>query len=151
MFEYLPPRAFATIIMLTDYFINLAQKNLNDANATATETSKFVDDANKIAKAALQAANNKAKYIEEWIKNSADENSTVKYLLAIGDERAFNRVKDLEYKVSEVATEGSKRNQYAADRVKVAEETVRLLEEQKQFYETKLAEQKLFYDLSRSY
>ena len=126
--------------------IEHAQAALDIAKAKATETSKFVDDANAIALAALENAIKKKNNNAEWIKNSADENSTVKYLLAIGEERAFNRFKDLEYKVSEVATEGSKRNQYAADRVKAAEETVRLLEEQKQFYETKLAEMKLFYE-----
>ena len=145
--------------MLANDFINSAQAELATANANAKRTSELVNDANKIANAALQAAIKKKNNNAEWIKNSADENSTVKYLLNIGAKSAFNRVKDLEYKVGEVATVGSKRNQDAADRVTAAEETVRLLEEQKQFYENKLAKQwykrildelKQHHDLSRS-
>ena len=140
-------RAFAMAARVTNItIIGLAQKNLNAANAKATETAALVDDANAIANADLQAAKNTKNKNAELIKNSADENSTVKDLLAIGAEMAFNRVNRLEYEVGEVATVGIKRNQNDADRVTAAEETVRLLEEMMQFYETKLAELTQFYE-----
>ena len=132
--------------MSADYFIHLAQAALDDANANATETSKFVDDANAIAEAALQAAIKKKNKNAELIKNSKNENLYVQYVLKIGEKRYFNRVKDLEYEVGEVAAVGSKRTQDAADRVTAAKETVRLLEKMMQVYETKLAELKQFYE-----
>lgn len=136
--------------MLANDFINSAQAELATANANAKRTSELVNDANKIANAACKAAIKKKNNNAEWIKNSADENSTVKYLLAIGDEMAFNRVNHLEYEVGKVSAAGSKRNQYAADQVTAAKETVRLLEKMMQFYENQLAELKLFYENLRA-
>ena len=54
-------RAFAMAARVTNDNIDIighAQKNLNAANANAKETSKFVNDANAIANADLQAAKN---------------------------------------------------------------------------------------------
>ena len=124
--------------------IGLAQKNLNAANANATETSKFVNDANAIANADLQAAKNEYDKINN--NKSVPENDKIAKLRGIGAEMAFNRVNRLEYNASEVATVGIKRNQYAADRVTAAEKNLRLLEKMMQFYETKLGELKQFYE-----
>lgn len=124
--------------------IGHAQKNLNAANANAKETSELVNDANAIANADLQAAKNEYDKINN--DKSVPENDKIAKLRGIGAEMAFNRVNRLEYNASEVATVGIKRNQYAADRVTAAEETVRLLEKMMQFYETKLAELTQFYE-----
>ena len=127
---------------------DLPQAALATAKANAERTSELVNSYNAIAKADFQAA----KYEYDKINNdkSVPENDKIAKLRDIGAEMAFDRVNRLEYKMYDVETAGIMRNQYAADRVTAAEETVRLLEEQKLFYETKLGEQKQFYENLRA-